>query len=211
MLLVNGCAPCKLTMQPHSHYSSGMGAPTGGSSSCINKPILASWIPHRCVSLPVSVFIEDLLCWRMMAARDHWRDVNRERQGIMARQEIKPVSIGIFVTFQKQHFSMLKFWTWCSSWRVLCAALPRSISIEVIICCRHTDAGWHRSGLVTAVVLWDVSSHIIYLCCPWIMKVTSLPDGTLAAEHYLTNSVNGKLNGLLGHEIVWHSYCVMCV
>lgn len=78
-----------------------MGAPTGGSSRFINKPILASLLPHRCGSLPVSVFIEDLLCWRMMAPRDHRRDVNRERQGIMARQEIKPVSIGIFVTLKK--------------------------------------------------------------------------------------------------------------
>lgn len=150
----------------------------------------------------------------MMVARDHWRDVNRERQGIMARQEIKPVSIGIFGTFQKLNFSMIKFWTWCSSWRVLCAALPRSISIDVIIC--YKDAGWQRSGLVTAVVLWDVpsmavSSHIIYLSPSWSRDNTSLPDGTLAAEHYLTNSVNGKLSGLLGHEIVWHSYCVMCV
>lgn len=104
-------------MQPHSHYRSGMGALTGGSSSCINKPTLTSLLPHRCGSLPVSVFI-DLLCWRMMAPRDHRRDINRERQGIMARQEIKPVSIGIFGTFQKLNFSMIKFWTWCSSWRV---------------------------------------------------------------------------------------------
>lgn len=170
MLLVNGCAPCKLTMQPHSHYSSGMGAPTGGSSSGINKPTLTSLLPHRCGSLPVSVFIEDLLCWRMMVARDHWRDINRERQGIMARQEIKPVSIGIFVTFQKQHFSMLKFWTWCSSWRVLCAALPRSISIDVIIC--YKDAGWQRSGLVTAVVLWDVPSMAV---CPVISFTCVVP------------------------------------
>lgn len=60
----------------------------------------------------------------------------------------------------------------------------------------------HCGRLMRCAQHGSVSSHIIYLCCPWIMKVTSLPDGTLAAEHYLTNSVNGKLNGLLGHEIV---------